>query len=198
MLLRTQAPARVLLVDPPWSFSDQLPGDGRGAAKNYRVLSVEQIMRFPLPAFEPDAILFLWRVASMPQEALDVVRCWGFRVKSEIIWQKLTKTGKPWIGMGHYVRSSHESCLVATRGRFKVADRSVRSRFEARVPVDDKGEYIHSAKPPEMYEIVEKLSGRGPYVELFSRGFRPGWTSFGDQLPGMKPQTETPSTQGTP
>lgn len=183
MILRTQAPARVLLADPPWRFSDPLPGDGRGAAKNYRTMSVEAIMRFPLPAFEQDAILFLWKVASMPQEALDVVRCWGFRIKSEIIWEKLGKGGKPHLGMGHYVRGAHETCLVATRGKFKVADRSVRSRFEAKVPVDDQGQYIHSAKPPEMYEIIEKLSGRGPYVELFSRGFRPGWTSFGDQLP---------------
>lgn len=190
MILRTQAPARVLLADCPWRFSDNLPGDGRGAAKNYRTLSVEQLMRFPLPAFEQDAILFLWRVAAMPQEALDVARCWGFKVKSEIIWAKLTKTGKPWIGMGHYVRNSHETCLVATRGKFKVADRSVRDRFEAKVPVDDKGEYIHSAKPLEFYEIVEKLSGRGPYVELFSRGFRPGWISFGDQLPQKAPAAE--------
>jgi N6-adenosine-specific RNA methylase IME4 len=198
MILKTAAPARVLLADPPWKFGDALPGPSRGAGKNYKTLSVEEIMRFPLPEFEEAAVLFLWRSAALQEEALRVCRAWSFAPKSEVIWQKLTKDGKPWFGMGHYVRSSHEACLVATRGRFKVEDRSVRSRFEARVPVDDKGEYIHSAKPPEMYEIVEKLAGRGPYVELFSRGFRPGWTSFGDQLPGMKPQTETPSTQGTP
>lgn len=186
MLLKTEAPARCLLADPPWRYSDRLPGESRGAEKNYRCLTVQQIIRFPLPAFEDNAILFLWRVAPMPQEALDVVKCWGFTPKNEIVWEKLTKEGKPWFAMGHYVRNAHETCIIATRGKFKVADRSIRSRFEAKVPVDDKGECIHSAKPPEFHDIVEKLTGQGPFVELFARTFRPGWISFGDQLPTGK------------
>ncbi len=186
MLLKTQAPARVLLADPGWKPDDKLPGDKRGAQKNYKVMPTVDIMRMPLPAFEQNAILFLWRLSSMPQDALDVVRAWSFVPKSEIVWEKLTKEGKPWFGMGRYVRASHETCIIATRGWFKVQDRAIRSRFSAKVPVDDAGEYIHSAKPDEFYDIIEKLSP-GPYVELFARRFRPGWTSFGNQLPGVAP-----------
>lgn len=176
-------PVRVILADPGWQLADKLPGKHRGAAKNYRVLPLHEIMRFPLPTLDRDAILFLWRLSSMPQEALDVVRAWGFAPKSEIIWEKLTKTGKPWMGMGRYVRAAHETCLIATRGRFKVDSRSIRSRFSAKVPCDLDGRYTHSAKPAQFYAIVEELAKRGPYCELFARQRRGGWLSYGDELP---------------
>jgi N6-adenosine-specific RNA methylase IME4 len=176
------APYVCVVADPPWKMGDSLPGKTRGASKQYVCLPVHEIMRFPLPAIADDAILFLWRLSAMPQEALDVLKAWGFKPKSEIVWEKLTKTGKPWMGMGRYVRAAHETCLVATRGRFKVASKSVRSRFSAKVPVGPDGKYIHSAKPDEFYAIVEALVN-GQKVEMFARRRRPGWCARGNELP---------------
>lgn len=166
---------RVLCADPPWRFGDSLPGPGRGAAKHYPTMSVEEICAFPLPPLEPDAWLFLWRVSSMQQEALDVMKAWGFKLKTEIVWRKLTPNRKPWFGMGHYVRASHETCLVGVRGKVRPLVRNVRSVFDA---VAGK----HSAKPEAFYDLVETLSC-GPYVELFARRVRPGWTCFGNEVP---------------
>ena len=173
---------RLLLVDWPWKFRDKLPGKKRGAAKNYAVMSAKKAATFKLPPLADDCLMLFWRVASMQQEALDIVRVWGFKVKSEIVWAKLTKHGKPWFGMGRYVRNSHEVCLVCTRGRVKVRSRSVRSGFSAPVPVDARGRYVHSAKPEQIYRIAEALS-EGPYCELFARKRRAGWMQFGRQLP---------------
>lgn len=39
----------------------------------------------------------------------------------------------------------------------------------------------HSRKPDEMYEIIESCSP-GPYVELFARERRKGWTQWGDEI----------------
>jgi N6-adenosine-specific RNA methylase IME4 len=167
--------AHVLVADPPWSFSDRLPGPSRGAAKNYRVLSLEDICNFALPPLAHNAWLFLWRVSAMQGAALTVARSWGFVPKTEIVWRKVTGTGKPWFGMGHYVRSAHETCIVAVRGSVRPKVRNVRSMFEA--PVLE-----HSSKPEAFYDIVEQLAD-GPYVELFARRRRPGWHSFGDELP---------------
>jgi N6-adenosine-specific RNA methylase IME4 len=168
--------ARVLLADPDWQFSDKLPGPGRGASKHYECSPVAEICAMPLPELDADCLLLLWRVAAMQQEALDVAKAWGFTVKSEIVWEKLTKHGKPHFGMGRYVRASHEVCLVATRGRVRVADRSIRSRFSAPVR-------RHSEKPDRIYEIAEALVPGGPYVELFARRRRDGWVQYGDELP---------------
>jgi N6-adenosine-specific RNA methylase IME4 len=177
-------PYSVLTADPPWPFDDKLPGPKRGAEKHYGVLSIDDIKRFPLPPLRDDAVLLLWRVASMQQEALDVMKAWGFALKSEIVWIKLTKHGKRHFGMGHYVRAGHEVALIGVRGHPKVTDHSIRSVFEAPMPLDENGRPRHSAKPEEFYDLVEKLHG-GPYAELFARRHRPGWACFGNQLPAL-------------
>jgi N6-adenosine-specific RNA methylase IME4 len=38
----------------------------------------------------------------------------------------------------------------------------------------------HSRKPDEQYEIIEACSP-GPYLELFARGNRNGWATWGNQ-----------------
>jgi N6-adenosine-specific RNA methylase IME4 len=167
--------ARVLCADPPWSFGDKLPGDSRGAEKNYAVMSVEDICKLALPPLAADAYLFLWRVSSQVEEAYRVVRAWGFVPKSEIVWEKLTKNGLPWFGMGRHVRASHETAVLAVRGKPKPRVRNIRSRFSAKA-----GD--HSQKPEEFYDLVEQLCD-GPYVELFARRQRLGWTCLGNQMP---------------
>jgi N6-adenosine-specific RNA methylase IME4 len=173
---------RMLVADPPWKFGDKLPGAKRGAANNYACLSVEEIEGFPLRAGVPwphmltDSILLLWRVASMQEEALRVVRAWGFVLKSELVWCKQTPAGKPWFGMGRYVRNAHETCLIACRGKGAslIRDHSIRSTFAAPVGA-------HSSKPDAFYAIAERLC-EGPRLELFARVRRPGWTQHGAEL----------------
>jgi N6-adenosine-specific RNA methylase IME4 len=137
-------------------------------------MTIAELCAFALPPIADDAHLFMWRVSAMQQEALDLVKAWGFTVKSEIVWKKLTSTGKRHFGMGRQVRLEHEVALICTRGRPKVQSRSVRSVFEA--PVGR-----HSAKPEAFYDLVEQLCA-GPYVELFARRQRPGWSCFGNEL----------------
>lgn len=170
-------PFVTVVADPPWSFTDKLPGPTRGAEKNYRVLdlpAIEHFLKTEQIQVAADARLFLWRVASMQEEALAVVRAWGFVVKSELVWVKKTSTGKRWFGMGRQVRAEHETCLIATRGRPLRLSASERSTFEAEVRA-------HSEKPDEFYRIVERISP-WPRVDIFARKRRHGWTSVGDEL----------------
>jgi len=166
---------RVLVADPPWSFDDKLPGPGRGAAKHYACMSLREVANFEIPRMHPDSYLFLWRVASQVAEAYTVVAAWGFTPKSEIVWLKETKTGKIAFGMGHHVRASHESCILAVRGSPKPRNRSVRSVFSA--PVGE-----HSEKPEAFFDLVEALCA-GPFVELFARRRRDGWDCRGAECP---------------
>ncbi len=167
---------RVLVADPPWPFRDALPGDTRGAVKHYDLMSVRDIMRFQQPPMYDSSVLFLWRVASMQQEALDVLDAWDYELKTEIVWRKLTVHGRRFFGMGRIVRAEHETCLIATSGKPDILRKNIRSTFEA--PIGR-----HSEKPEEFYRIVEQLSA-GPYVELFARRQRAGWTCLGDQSNG--------------
>lgn len=172
----TPPPFSVVVADPPWQFGDSLPGPGRGAEKHYQCLTLEQLRWFPLPPIAADAWLFLWRVSAMPEEALAVVRAWGFVPKSEIVWVKTDKTGeKLRIGMGRSVRLAHEVCIVATRGKPARASMSVPSVIHA-----PRGR--HSEKPDEFFVAVERLTGEVPRVEMFGRKQRPGWTVLGNEV----------------
>lgn len=188
-----RVPARVVVADPPWLFGDKIQGRGRGAEKHYKVMSVADICAMQLPAIANDAVLLLWRVASQPEEAMRVVRAWGFEPKTEIVWVKLprssapvpsrTSTGEPRLhfGMGRYTRASHETCILATRGKAisLVKNRSTRSVFFAPVGA-------HSEKPQAFFDLVEGLFP-GPRVELFARRTRPGWRQYGDELGKLDP-----------
>lgn len=181
----------MVVADPAWKFGDTLPGATRGAAKQYDVMTVGDICRLALPPIADDAHLFLWRVSSMPQEALDVIKAWGFKVKSEMVWVKRTKHDKPHFGMGRHVRLGHEICHIATRGKGAgILNRSQRSVFTTELDLDDDGSGTfeaavgrHSEKPPEFYQIIRDLVP-GPRVELFARQAREGFTVIGNQVPG--------------
>lgn len=209
MVMAVGVTARVLVADPPWKFGDKLPGKGRGAEKYYPCLSLDEIKCFPLPPLADDAVLFLWRVSSMQQEAIDVARAWGFKPHSELTWVKtlpckrcdamgymlLVDDGdiaawcrecqgrgyKIAFGMGRIVRGAHEACLIATRGKAtqRVLAKNIRSVLHA--PVGR-----HSEKPKEFFDIVQGLFD-GPYIELFARRERMGWTTYGNELAEAHP-----------
>ncbi len=49
----------------------------------------------------------------------------------------------------------------------------------------------HSRKPDEQYDIIEACSP-GPYIELFGRGLRRGWITWGNQAnDGYEPTWKT-------
>lgn len=166
----------VVVSDPPWKFGDSLPGDTRGASKQYSCMSVSDICAMRPPYHDqPDSVLFLWRVSSMVEEAYHVIRAWGYVPKTELVWEKLTSKGKPHFGMGRYVRASHETCVIAARGKAFPSNRGVRSRFSAKAGV-------HSRKPPEFFAIVESMYPASPKAEMFARAIRSGWEQSGMEL----------------
>jgi len=174
-------PFALIAADPPWRFDDLLPGRTRGAERNYQCLGTDDLCRLVLPPIASDAVLLLWRVAAMQEEALRVARAWGFTVKSELVWVKTTKRASPdagatklAFGMGRQVRACHEVCLIATRGRVRPLHRSQRSVFFA-------PRTRHSEKPDAFYDIAES-TWQGPRVELFARRLRPGWECIGNEI----------------
>jgi N6-adenosine-specific RNA methylase IME4 len=177
--MRIRAGYRVLCADPPWRFDLRSTSDRsrfRGVTDlHYPTMSVEDICNYQLPPMADDSHLFLWRVSALQQEALDVMRAWGFTLKAEIVWRKRTVNGLDAFGMGRQVRMCHETCLIGVRGRGARTDvKNIRSVLDA--PIGR-----HSAKPEQFYDLVEKLC-YGPYVELFARRQRRGWTCLGNEM----------------
>ena len=175
----------VLVADPPWKFGDGL--GKRGAQANYSVMTTEAICAMEIPLMQENAWAFIWAVSALLEDSLKVAAAWNFKVKSQLIWRKLTVNSKPHFGMGHYTRAAHETCLVCTRGKVKPAARSIRSVFDAPMPRGENGRVIHSAKPDRFFELVEELTGPGlRRVEMFGRRQRKGWTVIGNEANKFK------------
>lgn len=178
----------IIYADPAWKFNDKKTGGSMssGAASKYTVSSIELIKSLPVVDIcEKNCVLIMWWVASMPQEALDVVNAWGFKLKtmSGFDWVKKTKNDKFHFGMGHQTRAGSEDALIAMRGRVPRASAAVRQMvFEAGMPIGLNGRVKHSAKPPVVRDKIVELYGDLPRIELFARENAEGWDCAGDEI----------------
>lgn len=166
----------VIYADPPWAMAMRSPkGEGRSACQHYGTMSLEEIKALPL-AFTGarDCMLLMWVIDPMLPQALEVISAWGFTLKTVgFYWEKLNADGSPFMGTGYWTRANPEQCWLATRGSPKRLSSSVR-----RLVREPRRE--HSRKPERIYGDIERLVA-GPYLELFGRQQRPGWTVWGDQ-----------------
>ena len=169
-----------ILADPPWQFQNRT---GKVAPEHrrlnrYSTMTLEEIMALPVPDLATEvAHLYLWVPNALLPEGLSVMNSWGFSYKSNLIWHKIRKDGgSDGRGVGFYFRNVTEMILFGVRG--KNARTLPPGRRQVNFLASRKRE--HSRKPDEQYKIIESCSP-GPYLELFARGARPGWTVWGDQ-----------------
>jgi N6-adenosine-specific RNA methylase IME4 len=172
-----------ILADPPWQFQNKtgkVAPEHRRLAR-YRTLSLEEIRALPVDAAAAEvAHLYLWVPNALLPEGLSVMQAWGFRYKSNLVWHKVRRDGgSDGRGVGFYFRNVTEIVLFGVRGRN--ARTLQAGRRQVNLLATRKRE--HSRKPDELYPIIEACSP-GPFLELFARGVRPGWTQWGNQADG--------------
>lgn len=189
----TDGKCRVLVADPPWPTKPlhirQKVGGSVPYSSPYPLMTAAEIKSFVLPPLDDECVLFLWRLSSMQELAIEVCKAWGFKVYGEIVWKKLTVTGKDFHGMGSVVRGSHETCLIGLRYRSgHYVDLRPASSEKDIITAIHRG---HSRKPDEFMELVERLYPpptpsdppiAGTHVELFARRTRPGWSCYGNEI----------------
>jgi N6-adenosine-specific RNA methylase IME4 len=171
---------RTVLADPPWRFVNRT---GKMAPEHRRLsryitMTTAEISALPVNEIVTSpAHLYLWVPNALLPEGLAVMAAWGFQYKSNIVWHKVRKDGGPdGRGVGFYFRNVTELVLFGVRG--KHARTEAAGRRQVNFMATRKRE--HSRKPDEQYEIIESCSV-GPYLELFARGTRKRWSTWGDQ-----------------
>jgi N6-adenosine-specific RNA methylase IME4 len=181
---------RTVLADPPWQFTNKT---GKVAPEHrrlsrYGTMKLDEISALPVSEIvAPTSHLYLWCPNAMLPDGLAVMRAWGFTYKSNIVWHKIRKDGgSDGRGVGFYFRNVTELILFGVRG--KNARTLAPGRRQVNLLATRKRE--HSRKPDEQYEIIEACSP-GPFVELFGRGSRKGWKTWGDQAEDYKPTWNT-------
>lgn len=193
----------VILADPPWRVSMWGPkGMGRSPdgpvtrnvsrqnspERHYATMPIDEIKALPVASLAArDCVLLVWAVDPLLPQAVEVGEAWGFKYKTVgFYWAKLRRETSTRaelhddphhkmfpMGTGYWTRANPEPCLLFTRGSPKRL-----SAGERKLIVAPRRE--HSRKPDEQYDRIERLVA-GPYLELFARQSRPGWTTWGNQ-----------------
>lgn len=194
--------AQVILADPPWGFnlwwggrSNKTPVGvpSRATTLHYQPMCEEELNMLPVGDLAADnCVLFLWTCWPVLEWSLRTIQAWGFIYKTcGFAWVKANAKQielfdeeiEAHMTLGYWTRSNSEVCLLATRGKPKRLSGGVRQGI-----IEPRRE--HSRKPDCVYERIERLVA-GPYVELFARTTRPGWSSWGDQTDKFAPTKET-------
>ncbi len=160
-----------VVADPPWKGGNKMfRPNMKDTIWNYPQMKTEDIARLPVQSLVTRAAhLYLWFVNSMGEDAYKVARAWGFEPKTILTWRK------PTMGIGYYFRNDTEHVLFCVGSAVRrTKTRNTKTCFDA----ERQG---HSVKPPEFFDLVERNS-YGPYLELFARRPREGWSVWGNEV----------------
>jgi N6-adenosine-specific RNA methylase IME4 len=168
-----------IVADPPWRFVNRT---GKVAPEHrrldrYDTMAVDEIAALPVADVAAgDAHLYLWVPNALLPAGLQVMAGWGFRYVSNLVWAKRRKDGGPdGRGVGFYFRNVTELILFGVRGSLRTLPPGRRQ-----VNMIETRKREHSRKPDESYDVIEACSP-GPYLELFARYPRQGWTAWGHE-----------------
>ena len=172
-------PFATVLADPPWRFQNRT---GKVAPEHrrlsrYDTMTAKEIAALPVADVAAGGShLYLWVPNALLADGLMVLEEWGFTYKANLVWHKVRKDGgSDGRGVGFYFRNVTELVLFGVRGTMRTL---APGRSQVNLLATRKRE--HSRKPDEQYEIIESCSP-GPYLELFARYPRPGWSAWGNE-----------------
>ena len=167
----------LIYADPPWNYYN----DGKGAAKkgdhrfaggvafHYQTMKLEEICELKIPS-TTNCVLYLWATAPKLPDAMVVMEAWGFKYKTQAMWDK------GWIGVGYWFRGQHELLLVGVKG--KVSPPPSKARHSS---VMCEKRTRHSRKPDLARKIIEDGFPDATKLEMFARESFPGWDRWGNE-----------------
>lgn len=171
----------IILADPPWDYgSPQHTKGGKetgGAHTHYNVMSVTEMKEMDvLRLAHKDCLLFMWVTGPFMDQAIDLMKHWGFDYKQvAFVWNKMK------VNPGAYTTTAAEFVLVGKRKRGKIPQpRGSRKERQMVEIMRTK----HSKKPDEVAKRIEAMFPTQSKIELFARSTRPGWDCVGDEING--------------
>lgn len=180
----------VVHLDPPWNWMARSP-KGLGRSPKYPKLDVDEMKKLPIRELAcKESVLLMWATMPFLGQAIDLGQSWGFIYKTNAFtWIKSTKQAaklslpvednRNWAnGTGYWTMANAELCLLFTTKYFP--QRKCRDVRQLIVAPRER----HSKKPEAVYARIERLLS-GPYLDIFAREVRPGWTSMGNEISGL-------------
>lgn len=187
-----------IVADPDWRYANFGCAKHGAARAHYPGSTAETIASIPVGRWaRKNSTLFLWATLPKLDQAVDVARAWGFpELVTGCPWVKTTpKAGEIKRGIGFWWQGTAELLLVFRRGRAPAPAQKDRAKMLGLLwggldglshlgrvsdPVFYAPRAAHSRKPLSLTEWIESRMP-GPYLELYARVDRPGWTCWGHE-----------------
>ena len=175
----------IIYADPPWHYGRKSAVNnttGRAIkplSDHYSTMSLQELKNMPIKNMtKDDAACFMWVTDSHIDEALEVLRSWGFAYKTIAFnWVKTTSKGNYCKNVAPWTMKSSEICLLGIKGRMTKYKQA--NNIESLVIAQRTQ---HSQKPNEVRKRIEDLFGDLPRIELFARQKTDGWDVWGDEI----------------
>ena len=171
----------VILADPPWKYSGFILNPVLEPEYHYETMTHKELKEMGKEVQKvcsENCVLFLWATPAKLEEALDLIKVWGFTYKTSLVWEKTRGM------LGAWAYNKHEFILIGTKGA--MAPMNPLSSSVLKWKRTDHGTK-HSGKPDDLYEQIEQWFPSLSKLELFARNRREGWNAFGNQLPSHSP-----------
>jgi N6-adenosine-specific RNA methylase IME4 len=181
--------AGVIAVDPPWQFKPFSERFAHSVTDHYETMPLDEIKALPIRQLATkDCAIFLWCTWPFMPVWASVLDAWGVTFSGLAFdWVKLNPNGEGlrW-GTGYTTHQNPEPCILARIGKPMRLSAGVHSVIPDSMITGPEVIMApfrgHSVKPDEAYRRIQRLFG-GPYLELFARKKRDGWTTWGDEIP---------------
>jgi len=162
---------KIIYADPPWRY-DFSKDNADKIENHYPTMTNEDICKIEVPS-DDNSVLYLWATAPKLLEALEVMKAWGFKYKTQAVWDKT------WVGMGYWFRGQHEILLVGTKG--KVSPPTPSNRVSS---VYKEKKSKHSKKPRYFRDVItDSFPADWNKLEMFAREkSSPSWDIWGNEL----------------
>jgi N6-adenosine-specific RNA methylase IME4 len=164
----------IIYADPPWQYWE---GGDKNQSLHYTTMTIDDICSIPVADIaDDDCALFLWVTYPVLQDVFRVIEAWGFKYSTAaFVWvKKNRRQDTPFMGCGSWTRANTELCLLATKGNVMRLDAGISQLVES--PVEE-----HSKKPDVVRDLITRLVGELPRVELFCRHPADGWDVWGNE-----------------
>ena len=176
----------VIYADPPWHYgsksavNNSTGSDHKPLSDHYNTMSLQELKDLPISNItDTDAACFMWVTDSHLDEAIAILKAWGFKYKTIAFnWVKTTSKGNYCKNVAPWTMKSSEICLLGTKGA--MTKHKKLNNIESLVIAERTK---HSRKPNEVRLRIEKLFGDLPRLEMFARESATGWDVFGNEAP---------------
>jgi len=168
----------VIYADPPWDYKGQTQitkggASSGGALSHYGTMTLDKLKKLDVKSLcEKDCILFMWSSSPHLDQAIELMKAWGFQWATvAFVWDKQK------VNPGFYTMSQVELCLVGKRGKIP---RPRGSRNVRQFLSEMRGN--HSAKPAEIRNRIELMFPEQTKLEMFARNTSSGWDCWGNEV----------------